>query len=108
MSLLRQDVRLPESSIHDFGRDMVVALQVLWWWYWRSELQGLAGCFWFDNCSSAYFSSAFGLGCCLNNVQMQASCKASRPLSHFHATQCNALGASPTFNMSLTGCFELN
>lgn len=28
MSLLRQDVRLPESSIHDFGRDMVVALQV--------------------------------------------------------------------------------
>jgi hypothetical protein len=30
MSLLRQDVRLPESSIHDFGRDMVVALQVRW------------------------------------------------------------------------------
>lgn len=29
MSLLRQDVRLPESSIHDFGRDMVVALQYL-------------------------------------------------------------------------------
>lgn len=28
MSLLRQDVRLPEASIHDFGRDMVVALQV--------------------------------------------------------------------------------
>lgn len=28
MSLLRQDVRLPESSVHDFGRDMVVALQV--------------------------------------------------------------------------------
>ena len=29
MSLLRQDVRLPESSVHDFGRDMVVALQYL-------------------------------------------------------------------------------
>jgi serine/threonine-protein kinase ULK4 len=29
MSLLRQDVRLPEASIHDFGRDMVVALQYL-------------------------------------------------------------------------------
>lgn len=29
MSLLRQDVRLPESSIHDFARDMVVALQFL-------------------------------------------------------------------------------
>ena len=28
MSLLRQDVRLPESSVHDFGRDLVVALQV--------------------------------------------------------------------------------
>jgi hypothetical protein len=28
MSLLRQDVRLPEASIHDFGRDMVIALQV--------------------------------------------------------------------------------
>jgi serine/threonine protein kinase len=28
MSLLRQDVRLPEASIHDFARDMVVALQV--------------------------------------------------------------------------------
>lgn len=27
MSLLRQDVRLPESSVHDFGRDLVVALQ---------------------------------------------------------------------------------
>jgi serine/threonine protein kinase len=29
MSLLRQDARLPESSTHDFGRDMVVALQFL-------------------------------------------------------------------------------
>jgi len=29
MSLLRQDVRLPENSIHDFARDMVVALQFL-------------------------------------------------------------------------------
>jgi serine/threonine-protein kinase ULK4 len=29
MSLLRQDVRLPESSVHDFGRDLVVALQYL-------------------------------------------------------------------------------
>lgn len=29
MSLLRQDVRLPESSIHDFARDMVIALQFL-------------------------------------------------------------------------------
>lgn len=29
MSLLRQDVRLPESSVHDFARDMVVALQYL-------------------------------------------------------------------------------
>lgn len=29
MSLLRQDMRLPETSIHDFGRDMVVALQYL-------------------------------------------------------------------------------
>lgn len=28
-TLLHQDVRLPESSIHDFGRDMVVALQYL-------------------------------------------------------------------------------
>lgn len=37
MSLLRQDVRLPESSIHDFGRDMVVALQV------RRQLARCAG-----------------------------------------------------------------
>ena len=29
MSLLRADVRLPETSIHDFARDMVVALQYL-------------------------------------------------------------------------------
>lgn len=29
MSLLRQDVRLPENSIHDFARDMVMALQFL-------------------------------------------------------------------------------
>eukprot|EP00878_Enallax_costatus_P020942 GHUV01022155.1.p1 GENE.GHUV01022155.1~~GHUV01022155.1.p1 ORF type:complete len:723 (+),score=230.98 GHUV01022155.1:2317-4485(+) len=29
MSLLRQDVRLPENSIHDFARDMVIALQFL-------------------------------------------------------------------------------
>jgi len=29
MSLMRQDVRLPETSIHDFARDMVVALQYL-------------------------------------------------------------------------------
>lgn len=29
MSLLRQDVRLPESSVHDFARDLVVALQYL-------------------------------------------------------------------------------
>jgi serine/threonine protein kinase len=28
-TLLRQDVRLPESSVHDFGRDLVVALQYL-------------------------------------------------------------------------------
>ncbi|MEW5310458.1 MAG: hypothetical protein WDW38_002255 [Sanguina aurantia] len=29
MSLLRQDCKLPESSVHDFGRDLVVALQYL-------------------------------------------------------------------------------
>lgn len=29
ISLLRQDMRLPESSIHDFGRDLVIALQYL-------------------------------------------------------------------------------
>ncbi len=29
MSLLKQDMRLPESSVHDFGRDLVVALQYL-------------------------------------------------------------------------------
>lgn len=29
MSLLRQDVRLPETSVHDFGRDLVIALQYL-------------------------------------------------------------------------------
>lgn len=29
VSLLKQDLRLPESSIHDFGRDIVVALQYL-------------------------------------------------------------------------------
>jgi serine/threonine-protein kinase ULK4 len=29
MSLLRQDVRLPESSVHDFGRDLLIALQYL-------------------------------------------------------------------------------
>lgn len=29
MSLLRQDVRLPESSVHDFARDLVTALQFL-------------------------------------------------------------------------------
>ncbi|GLI65982.1 hypothetical protein VaNZ11_009669 [Volvox africanus] len=29
MSLLRQDVRLPESSVHDFARDLVTALQYL-------------------------------------------------------------------------------
>ncbi len=29
MSLLRQDSALPESSIHDFGRDMAGALQYL-------------------------------------------------------------------------------
>lgn len=29
MSLLRQDVRLPESSVHDFARDLVVAMQFL-------------------------------------------------------------------------------
>eukprot|EP00879_Flechtneria_rotunda_P020298 GHRR01021346.1.p1 GENE.GHRR01021346.1~~GHRR01021346.1.p1 ORF type:complete len:660 (+),score=250.95 GHRR01021346.1:421-2400(+) len=29
MSLLRQDTRLPESSVHDFARDMVIALQFL-------------------------------------------------------------------------------
>ncbi|PNH11471.1 Serine/threonine-protein kinase ULK4 [Tetrabaena socialis] len=29
MSLLRQDVRLPESSVHDFARDVIVALQFL-------------------------------------------------------------------------------
>lgn len=29
MSLLRQDVRLPENSVHDFGRDLIVALQHL-------------------------------------------------------------------------------
>eukprot|EP00798_Chlamydomonas_sp_ICE-L_P014436 gene14436-20443_t len=29
VSLMRQDVKLPESSVHDFGRDLVVALQYL-------------------------------------------------------------------------------
>lgn len=29
LSLLRQDVRLPESSVHDFARDLVVAMQYL-------------------------------------------------------------------------------
>ena len=29
MSLLRQDMRLPESSIHDFGRDLVISVQYL-------------------------------------------------------------------------------
>lgn len=29
MSLLRQDMRLPESSIHDFGRDLVISIQYL-------------------------------------------------------------------------------
>ncbi len=29
VSLLRQDSKLPESSVHDFGRDLVVALQYL-------------------------------------------------------------------------------
>jgi serine/threonine protein kinase len=29
MSLLREDARLPESSIHDFARDLVIALQYL-------------------------------------------------------------------------------
>eukprot|EP00884_Botryococcus_braunii_P012001 jgi/Botrbrau1/20801/Bobra.0156s0030.1 len=28
-SLLRQDIRLPEASIHDFGRDLVISLQYL-------------------------------------------------------------------------------
>ena len=27
VGLLRQDIRLPEASIHDFGRDLVIALQ---------------------------------------------------------------------------------
>ena len=29
LSLLRQDVRLPETSIHDIGRDLLVSLQYL-------------------------------------------------------------------------------
>lgn len=29
MSLLRQDVRLPEVSVHDFARDLVVSMQYL-------------------------------------------------------------------------------
>ena len=29
LSLLRQDVRLPESSVHDFARDLVVSLQYI-------------------------------------------------------------------------------
>ena len=29
MSLLRQDMLLPESSIHDFGRDLVISIQYL-------------------------------------------------------------------------------
>ena len=29
LSLLRQDVRLPETSIHDLGRDLLVSLQYL-------------------------------------------------------------------------------
>jgi serine/threonine-protein kinase ULK4 len=29
LSLLRQDVRLPESSVHDFARDLVVSMQYL-------------------------------------------------------------------------------
>lgn len=29
INLLKQDIRLPENSIHDFGRDLVVALQYL-------------------------------------------------------------------------------
>ena len=38
LSLLRQDVKLPETSVHDFARDLVVAMQVGWrgtlqsWW----------------------------------------------------------------------------
>lgn len=28
LSLLRQDVKLPETSVHDFARDLVVAMQV--------------------------------------------------------------------------------
>jgi serine/threonine-protein kinase ULK4 len=28
-SLLQQDMRLPESSVHDFGRDLLAALQFL-------------------------------------------------------------------------------
>lgn len=33
LSLLRQDVRLPESSVHDFARDLTVSLQV-----WRGKV----------------------------------------------------------------------
>jgi serine/threonine-protein kinase ULK4 len=29
MSLLKEDARLPESSVHDFARDLVIALQYL-------------------------------------------------------------------------------
>ena len=48
LSLLRQDVKLPETSVHDFARDLVVAMQVGWrgilqsWWsphcclYWSA------------------------------------------------------------------------
>jgi hypothetical protein len=61
MSLLRQDVRLPESSIHDFGRDMVVALQVR-----QCAADGCAGFVegsWVMTGSMAWWRGALSMGC---------------------------------------------
>jgi len=55
MSLLRQDVRLPESSVHDFGRDLVVALQVR-----ANESRQTLDVYKRLNCKSNVLKCAFG------------------------------------------------
>lgn len=41
MSLLKRDIRLPENCIHDFGRDLAIALQV-----WDTSRQGFVMTSW--------------------------------------------------------------
>ena len=39
MSLLKRDIRLPENCIHDFARDLAIALQV-----WILAVYGVDRC----------------------------------------------------------------